>query len=187
MDRLAILQRFYQRYHRLPSFAEMVELFGVKSKNAVYRYMQQWLTQDVLRKDKHHKYVPGPKLVGVPVLGTIGAGWPSPAEEELADVITLDQYLITNRAGSFVVRVTGDSMIDAGIQPGDLVIVERSRTPKPNDIVIANVDKAWTLKRYMKQGTKVWLEAANKTYRPIRPTTELHIEGVVVGVVRKYH
>lgn len=187
MDRLAQLQRFYQRYHRLPSFTEMMELFQLKSKNAVYRLMQHWLEDEVVQKDSTHTYIPGPRLTGVPLLGTIGAGWPSPAEEELADAITLDQYLINNRAGSFVVRVTGDSMIDAGIHAGDLVIVERSRSPKPNDIVIANVDHAWTLKRYMKQGTKVWLQAENKKYRPIHPTTELQIEGVVVGVVRKYH
>lgn len=187
MDRLAKLQSFYQRYHRLPSFTEMMGLFQVKSKQAVYRMMQHWLQDKVVQKDNHNKYIPGPQLTGVPLLGTIEAGFPSPAEEELTDAITLDEYLIHNRASSFVVRVTGDSMINAGIHPGDLVIVERSRTPKPNDIVIANVDQAWTLKRYMKQGAKVWLQAANKTYRPIHPTTELQIEGVVIGVVRKYH
>lgn len=187
MDRLAILRRFYQRYHRLPSFAEMLKLFGVKSKQAVSRYMQAWLKAGIVEKTAEGKYAPGVGLRGLPLLGTIGASFPSPAEEELADAITLDQYLIHNRAASFVVRVTGDSMINAGIHAGDLVIVERNRTPKPNDIVIANVDAGWTMKRYMKQGQKVWLQAENKRYPNIHPTVELKIEGVVTGVVRKYH
>jgi SOS regulatory protein LexA len=187
MDRLATLKRFYHRHHRLPSFAEMLKLFGVKSKQAVFRYMQAWLESGIVEKTVDGKYTPGPSLRGLPLLGTIGAGFPSPAEEELADAITLDQYLIHNRAASFMVRVTGDSMINAGIQTGDLVIVERSRTPKSGDIVVANVDAAWTLKRYMKQGNKIWLQAENRHYPNIHPATELQIEGVVTGVVRKYH
>ncbi len=187
MDRLAILKRFYHSHHRLPSFAEMLNLFNVKSKQAVWRYMQAWLEAGIVEQTADGKYAPGPSLRGLPLLGTIGAGFPSPAEEELADAITLDQYLIHNRAASFMVRVTGDSMQNAGIHAGDLVIVERSRNPQSGDIVVANVDDAWTLKRYMKQGSKVWLQAENRHYPNIHPTNELRIEGVVTGVVRKYH
>jgi SOS-response transcriptional repressor LexA len=77
-------------------------------------------------------------------------------------------------------------MIEAGILPGDLLIVERGVTPRDGDIVIAQVDRAWTMKYFRKRGKKVFLEAANKNYQPIHPAEELHIAAVVRGVVRKY-
>ena len=77
-------------------------------------------------------------------------------------------------------------MVEACIQEGDLVIVERGRTPKNQDIVIAQVDGEWTLKFYEKQGSAVRLIAANKKYAPIIPKRELVVGGVVTAVVRKY-
>jgi repressor LexA len=122
----------------------------------------------------------------VKVLGTIEAGFPSPAEEELADTISLDDYLIANPNATFLLRVSGDSMSGAGILPGDMVIVDRSLEPKSGDIVIAEVDGEWTLKTYQKQGTSVVLMPANPRYRPITPRRELKVAGVVTGVARKY-
>lgn len=122
----------------------------------------------------------------VKVLGTIEAGFPSPAEEELADNLSLDDLLIQNRAASFLIKVTGDSMTGAGIMPGDMVIVDRSRTAKSGDIVIAEVDKQWTMKYLRKRGDSVLLLPANPKYKAIRPQHELAIAGVVTAVVRKY-
>lgn len=85
-----------------------------------------------------------------------------------------------------MLEVKGDSMIDAGIQEGDLVLVERGREPKIGDIVIAEVDGGWTMKYYRKKGSTIYLEPANKRYGPIFPTHDLKIEAVVRGVIRKY-
>ncbi|MFZ5390876.1 MAG: LexA family protein, partial [Patescibacteria group bacterium] len=79
-----------------------------------------------------------------------------------------------------------DSMIEAGIQPDDQVIVERGRTPKNGDIVVAEVDNEWTLKYFDKQNGQTKLLPANKNYQPIIPRQELKIGGVVTAVVRKY-
>ncbi len=114
------------------------------------------------------------------------AGWPSPAEEELVDVLSLDEYLIQHPEQSYLIKVTGDSMIDAGIHQGDLVIVERGRTAKDRDIIIAQVDGEWTMKYYEKRGSVVRLIAANKKYAPITPKRELVVGGVVTAVIRKY-
>lgn len=119
-------------------------------------------------------------------LGVIEAGFPSPAEEELLDTMSLDEYLITNRNASYILRVSGDSMLDAGIHPGDMVIVERTQTPRDGDIVIAEVDGAWTIKFFRTRGEQVFLEAANPHYQPILPERELTIVAVVRAVVRKY-
>jgi len=120
-------------------------------------------------------------------VGNIAAGFPSPAEEELRDTISFDEYLVNNRASSFVLSVTGDSMIGEGIKEKDLVIVDRGREPKNGDIILAEVDGHWTMKYFYKKGKKITLEAANPKYPPITPQEELRIAGVITAVVRKYH
>ena len=124
---------------------------------------------------------------GLPVLGHIVAGFPSPAEEELRDILSFDEYLITRPNSSFILKVSGDSMINAGIMPGDLVVVEKGRYPKTGDIVIAEVDGEWTMKYFRKEGKDIVLEAANPDFAPIRPKQELRLGGIVTAVVRKYH
>ena len=120
------------------------------------------------------------------MLGIVEAGFPSPAEESLADNISLDDLLIQNREASFLVKVSGDSMTGAGIMPGDMVIVDRGQVAKSGDIVIAEVDGQWTMKYLRKRGEIVILVPANPRYQPIRPKYELKITGVVTAVVRKY-
>jgi repressor LexA len=100
--------------------------------------------------------------------------------------MSLDQYLIENREATYLLKVKGDSMLDAGIQPGDLVIVERTNTPRVGDIVIAEVDGEWTMKYLRKQGNRLYLAPANKKYRPIFPKEALKVVAVVTAVVRKY-
>jgi SOS-response transcriptional repressor LexA len=109
------------------------------------------------------------------------------AEEELSDTMDLDEFLIKNKEATYVLKVTGDSMRDAGILPGDMVLVERGLEPHDGDIVIAHIDHAWTMKYLRKRGRKIWLEPANKRYRPLFPKEELKIAAVVIAVIRKYH
>jgi SOS regulatory protein LexA len=118
--------------------------------------------------------------------GTVEAGFPSAAEEELLDTLSLEEFLITNKEATFMLKVKGDSMVDAGIMEGDIVLVERGRAPKPGHIVIALIDNAYTMKYYRKRGNQIFLEAANKKYKPIYPTETLTVEAVVVAVIRKY-
>lgn len=183
---LQTLTTFYKTNHRLPSYREMLGLFDYKSTNAVYRLVQKLISQGILHKDEAGKLIPGPKLNGVKLLGTVAAGWPSAAEEELSDTMTMDEFLIGNREATYMLTVSGDSMIDAGIQPGDIVLVERGRSPKAGDIVIAEIDSGWTMKYFRQDHNKMYLEAANKKYPPFFPTEELNIAAVVTAVVRKY-
>ncbi len=179
------LREFYREHKRPPSFAEVAEVCGYKSKNAAYELVEKLVQKGLIQKDSHGRILLD-SLCGTRLLGTVQAGWPSPAEEELVDVLNLDAYLIQHPDQSYLIKVTGDSMIDAGICEGDLVIVERGRTPKDQDIVIAQVDGEWTMKYYQKRGTQAVLIAANKKYPPIVPQRELVVAGVVTGVIRKY-
>jgi len=133
------------------------------------------------------KVIPIQNLGSIPLLGIVEAGFPSPAEEELIDTMTLDEYLIKNKEATYLLQASGDSMIDAGILPGDLVLVERGKEAKDGDIVIAEVDHKWTMKYLRKRGQKIFLQSANKKYPPIYPTEELKIAAVVQAVIRKYH
>ncbi len=122
----------------------------------------------------------------ITILGKVEAGFPSPAEEELVDTLSLDDFLILNREATFLLKVSGDSMTGAGIMPGDMVLIDKSLRPKSGDIVIAQVDGEWTMKYLRKRGDIVVLAAANPKYQPIRPKRELNVAGVVTAVVRKY-
>ncbi|MGA9111126.1 MAG: S24 family peptidase [Smithella sp.] len=181
------LADFCRDRHRMPTYEEMLTLLSVRSKSVVNFWMNKLLQEGILEKDKSGHLTFINPLVGVPLAGDVSAGFPSPAEEELRDVISFDKYLITKQEESFLLKVDGDSMIGAGIMPDDLVLVERGREPKTGDIVIAEVDGAWTMKYFHKKGKEVYLEAANPKYPRINPVAELRLGGVVTAVVRKYH
>jgi repressor LexA len=170
----------------MPGYEEMLELFQYRSKNAVFNLLVRLEELGYLTK-RGGKIAPTEKLTGtVRLLGSVQAGFPSPAEEELIDTLSLDDFLIERPETTFMLKVTGDSMIDAGIHPGDMVLVERGRRPRSNDIVIAEVDGEWTMKYFVKDRAGVRLEAANSAYAPIRPKQSLNIGGVVRSVLRKY-
>jgi SOS regulatory protein LexA len=177
---------FYKRTKRMPSYAEIMDLLGFKSKNAVYKLINKLVAEGVLDKDSRGRIVPN-KLIGeIPLLGLVEAGFPTVAEETLLDTVSLDEYLIPDKDRSYLLEVKGDSMIDAGIQEGDLVIAERKKEPRDGDIVIAQVDGDWTMKYFRKKGGVTYLEPANPKYHNIYPENDLVIAAVVKGVVRKY-
>jgi len=178
--------RFYKKNKRMPNFREIMEVTGLKSKNSVSKLIDKLAAIGVIEKDRNGKLIPKKLFGETKILGMVEAGFPSPAEEELVDTITIDEYLISNKEATYILNVSGDSMIDAGIRPGDMVLAERNKQPKDGDIVIAEVDGQWTIKYFKKRGKKIILMPANKKYHPIIPNEELKIAAVVIGVVRKY-
>lgn len=170
----------------MPSTSEIMAITGFRSTHAVSMLVEHLLDDTFLEKDATGRPLPGRFFAGLAVLGTVSAGFPSPAEEELADTMSLDAYLITNKEATYLLKVTGDSMMDAGILPGDLLLVERGAAARDGDIVIARVDREWTMKYLRKRGTQVFLEAANKAYKPIHPQEGLTIAAVVRAVIRQY-
>lgn len=129
----------------------------------------------------------------IKILGLVEAGFPSIVNEDLLDTISLDEFLVENKEASYLLKVKGDSMSEAGIISGDLVIVERGTPARVGDIVVAQVDGEITLKflRQLPAGRqgknkKFFLEPANKKYKPIFPKQELKIIAVLKALVRKY-
>lgn len=182
-----LIAAFFRENRRMPSFAEMVGLLDVKSKSVVNFWINKLIDAGILHKGEKGHLTFATNVFAIPLVGSIQAGFPSPEEEALCDILSMDEYLITKPDASFLLQVSGDSMIGEGIMEGDLVIVEKGRQPKSGDVVIAEVDGEWTLKYFKKQSGQVYLEAANPKYPIIRPKTELQLGGVVTAVIRKYH
>jgi repressor LexA len=182
----AKINDFYARNRRMPSYSEMLSVFALRSKNAVYKRIERLVSEGFFSKDKLGRLLPLGLQKPVRLLGLVQAGFPSPAEEETVDLISLDEYLISNPQATFLLKVSGDSMIDEGIMPGDLVLVQRNLEPKNGDIVVASVDGEWTLKYFDRKKDKVSLKPANRKYPSIEPRNELTLGGVVIANVRKY-
>ena len=126
--------------------------------------------------------------IKLPLLGeSVQAGFPSPADDWLEDAIDLNQRFIKNPAATFLMRVAGDSMKDAGILHGDVVAVDRSLEARPGRIIVASVCGEFTIKRLWRMRGKLWLKAENPDYQPIEITDELEVVtvGVVVSVLRQ--
>ena len=180
------LREFLRREGRLPAYEEMLSLFGYRSKNAVFGALKKLEEHGFVQKRRGKIRATALLSSSVRRLGAVQAGFPSPAEEELTDTLSLDEFLIRRPEATFILTVQGDSMTGAGIMPGDMVLVEKGGTPKAHDIVVAQVDDEWTLKYYMKDTTGVRLDAANPRYPSIRPKRSLNLGGIVKAVIRKY-
>ena len=115
----------------------------------------------------------------------VQAGFPSPADDYVDCTIDLNEHLIKNPPATFLVRVRGESMVDAGINSGDLLIVDKSLDATDGDVVIATVDGQFTVKRFRRTGTKFRLVAENPSHPQIVIGTESSVEiwGVVIHVI----
>jgi SOS-response transcriptional repressor LexA len=183
--RLAQLKKFYRRFRRLPSFSEMLDLFTLNSKNAVYKIVQKFIEQGYIKKE-NNIYAPTSKFFALPLLGIVKAGFPIIADED-KNYLTLDEFLIEDPNSSFLFRVSGDSLSGIGVFDGDIVIIEKKKEAYPGDIVLAEIDREWTLKILKRNKTDriLYLEAANPKYPPLYPSEQLQIFGVVKALVRK--
>lgn len=117
----------------------------------------------------------------------ISAGFPSPADDFIDRRLDLNEFLITHPSATFFVRVEGTSMIEAGIRPEDILIVDKALEPRPGNIVIAVVDGEFTVKRFQKTRGKSFLLAENPGFKPIEITENMRVEiwGVVTYVIHK--
>lgn len=120
-------------------------------------------------------------------LSKVPAGFPSPADDYLEGKLDLNEHLIKHKAATFFVRVTGDSMLGAGIHDGDLLIVDRALEAQDKSVVVAVVNGEFTVKRIKKEQGRVWLVPENKNYQPLemQEGSELEVWGVVTNVIHK--
>lgn len=177
-----------------PSLRDICTHFGFASPFAATRHLQALEAKGALERitGKARAFVsPAQKrrapLLDVPLYGAIPAGSPTAAEQEPDSYVAVDAASLGLRATSrvFALRVRGDSMQDASILDGDLVFLT-PREPRPRDIVAALIDGESTLKRYLVQRGRPFLRAENPKYPDLLPATELVIQGVMVGLLRRH-
>ena len=134
-------------------------------------------------------FAANPSRQPLPLFGSrVAAGFPSPADDHLEGAIDLNESLVRHPAATYFVRVDGDSMAGAGIQNGDVLVVDRSIEPRSGAIVVAAVGGELTVKRLRIRGTRIWLVPENPKYRPIeiREGSNLSVWGVVVHAIRSF-
>ena len=141
------LTNFYAQKKRMPTYAEMMHIFGFQSKNAVSKVVDKLIDIGLVAKDHLGRLVPTKLFGDLPLLGTVKAGFPAYAEE-VTDTININDFLIKENGQTYMLEVDGESMIDAHIAPGDMILVERTNTAKDGQIVIAEVDGEFTLKYF---------------------------------------
>ncbi len=186
-----------------PSVREICTAVGLKSTSTVHGYLERLEKKGLLQKDpskpraikvlssdsysepnkdNNNSYIFGKELVGVPIIGRVTAGQPILAVENIEDTFPLPvEYAHNNTL--FALRVIGESMIDAGILDGDLVIVKQQNTANNSDIVVALIEDEATVKRFFKEDGYFRLQPENKFMDPII-VSEVSIIGKVVGVFR---
>lgn len=187
-DRIyAYLQEVIPQQGYAPSVREICEAVGLKSPSTVHFHLKRLQERGLIEKGdgKGRALV----LTGVqerkriPVVGTVAAGAPILAQECIEDYLTFDCG--GREEGSFALRVRGESMIKAGILPGDLVVVRRQQTAENGEIVVALLEDEATVKRLSRKNGHIWLLPENDDYQPI-DGTNAQILGKVTAVVRQY-
>ncbi len=182
---IATLRKYFRKHKQLPNFEQIRELLGFRSKGSVTYLFRRLVEAGYFRKDKY-SFVPQESFFTQKVFESVKAGFPSPWDEENAHNIDIDTYLISHPESTIMIKVSGDSMIEAGIHTGDIVIVDKGMNAKVDNIVVAEVDREFTLKYLKKDNKGYYLHAGNSKYPDFHPREELKIFGVVVGVIRKY-
>jgi repressor LexA len=187
-----------------PSVREIAAAVGLASTSAVHHHLSALERDGLLERDATQsralRLTPAAALaVGTghvlmsrptdgdrtfPIIGEIAAGGPIEAYQEATDSVTIPD-VINTAADTYVLRVRGDSMVDAHILDGDLVVIRQQQTARDGDIVVAQVEEnAVTLKRFFKERDRVRLQPANAAYEP-QFYDDVRIQGKVVGVIRR--
>jgi repressor LexA len=187
IDHLAKLQRYYAETRRIPSLQRIGELMGF-STPAAKKFIERLAGEGyVSRTSDGDAWVPNPRFFERALVdATVQAGNPVAVDAVPAEPFLIDEYVVRDPAQTVLIPVKGDSMSDAGINEGDLAVIERTTEAKDGDFVVAIVDNDYTLKELVtERGLKV-LKPHNPSYAVIRPKGKLEIFGVLVGLIRRY-
>ena len=184
---LSKLQNYYAKHHGFPSYARLCNVLGLAAKSAVNKVLLRLAEQGYLKRTVDEVWVPAESFFERTLSDTpVVAGLPTFVSNVTADPFMIDQFLINKPSKTILVPVQGDSMINAGINDGDVVVVEIGSTANPGDIVVVAIDDGFTVKTLSKTRGRAVLLPANNSYPVIQPEGSLEMIGVVVGLIRKY-
>ena len=186
-EHLATLQRYYAQHRVLPSYARLMEVLGYASKSAVKKVLERLEVAGMLERTPDGDWAPTERFFERVVANEpVPAGIPVTTLDAGVEQMTIDRYLIQEPGQTVLIRVKGDSMINAGIHSGDIAVVERRQDAQVGEQVVAVVDDQFTLKTLGRDKQGYFLLPANSEFDVIRPNGKLEVFGVVVGLVRRY-
>ena len=180
------LQDYYAKHRVMPSYATLGELVGLSSKASVAELVLRLKAERLVESTPDRRLKPGKRFFERSLEESVHAGMPHPAFDSRPETVSIDDYLVYHPSKTTLITVKGDSMINAGIHDGDIVVVEKRATANVNDLVVAIVEGEFTLKRLGREKGRAVLIPENKAYPVIRPKDDLEIFGVVVGQFRRY-
>ena len=186
LDYLGRLQDYFAAHRSLPSFSHLARLLGLRSVSSAHAVAGRLKRAGFLQATPDRRLAPGPRFFDRPLADSVRAGLPAAANDAGSDSLTIDEFLVEAPSRTLLLTVQGDSMIDAGLQPGDYIVVDKGRAARVGDIVVAIVDNEFTLKYLAQDKRGPYLRAGNPAYPPIRPQGQLEIFGRVTGSFRKY-
>lgn len=194
---LDYIMEFRREHGCSPSIPEMQRHFGIRSPNGIAGHLHALEAKGYIRRSDRGSRQIDPvdplgdlrsPLATIPLFGAIAAGMPQQvAEHRPEGCVSIDEATLgfSPGEGCFALKVRGDSMKDAGILEGDLVIADSRKPPQHNQIVVAMIDGESTLKRLIRRNGKAYLKAENPAYPELVPRADLQIQGVVRTVIRK--
>jgi repressor LexA len=190
---LQFISEYLGQFGYPPTFQEIADAFGIASKHGVVRHLEALERKGYISRSDtlarsirivHPQYQPPSGVVQVPLVGRVAAGYPILAEENIEAQVMLPRTLVKSEGRYFALRVQGDSMINAGILDGDMVVVQSSSMAQAGEIVVALVGDEVTVKRLVIQNRHKFLKAENPAHPNIYPQSEWRIQGKVIGLIR---
>ncbi len=189
---LQAVEDFSRRHGFPPTIRELSRMVGIASPSAVFKHLRSLERKGYLTREGGVLHLPALSREGwgvarVPLVGLVPAGSPVEVFDELAETVDIPDWMLDRRQGQvFCLRVQGKSMVDAYIDDGDLVLIERTEKASPGEMVVAQLeDGSVTLKRLRVEAGRVWLMPANPEFAPLE-VQSLRVVGRVVGLLRKY-
>ncbi len=182
------IEKHFFTYNESPSIGDISRALNL-SKSCIFKYLKEMDEKGMITYTGTSVHTPVTEKINTnlnytPVLGSVACGTPQLSEENFEEYVALPTSLFGN-GDFFILRAYGESMIDAGIEPGDMVVVRKQNTAKDGDIVVALVNNENTLKRYYtdEKTHRVILHPENKTMADIHPTN-CYIQGVACHVIK---
>lgn len=188
LEYLGQLRDYFYDSKRIPSLQRVAALMGFASKTAARKLLVRLERAGFIeRTPDDDAWIPAKRFYERPLaVAAVRAGAPDGVEGGGGEPFLVDDYLVRTPSRTVMVPVKGDSMVEAGIHDGDIVVVERSKAARSGDFVIAIVDNEFTLKELGTEHGQFILKPRNKAFPVIRPRGELELFGVVTGLVRRY-
>jgi repressor LexA len=184
---LGKLQDYYVTWKSIPSYASLCEILGIASKSYVKAILDRLCKIGFIERTPDGVWIPTRQFFARPLAeSSVQAGMPVSITATQGKYLIIDDILIDKPSLTTMIPIKGDSMIEAGINDGDIAVVEKRNFANVGDIVVAVVDNDFTLKTLDKEGGKFILRPANNDYPVIYPQGSLEIYGVLVGLIRKY-